>query len=159
VHSRHEKKVAGLLSDKSIEHYLPLQKINKQWSDRKKIVEEPLFKSYVFVRVNEFELDKVRDTKGVMNFVYWLGKPAIIRENEITAIQNFIQEYQDIEVENIAPELYSTIKVSSGPFENQTGLVVKVEKNKVKILVETMGCYLIADITKNKMLNLPQKQV
>ena len=75
VNSRHEKKVASLLESKLVEIFLPLQKKTKQWSDRKKIVLEPLFTSYLFVRIQETEKEKVRETSGVLNFVYWLGKP------------------------------------------------------------------------------------
>jgi transcription antitermination factor NusG len=56
---RWEKKVHALLTDKKIESYCPLNKVRKKWSDRMKTVEEPLFKSYVFVRVNEEEQTKV----------------------------------------------------------------------------------------------------
>jgi transcription antitermination factor NusG len=59
---------------------LPAQQVTKQWSDRRKVVLEPIFKSYVFVKIadtNKWDLKKVN---GVLNFVYWLGKPAIIKE-------------------------------------------------------------------------------
>jgi len=158
VNSRHEKKVAGLLERKLIENYLPLQQITKQWSDRKKTIQEPLFRSYLFVRVEELEKEKVRETAGVLNFVYWLGKPAAVRDEEIEIIRQFIDEFENIQVESNQLEISSTIRIESGPFMNQTGRIVKVEKNKVRIFVESLGCYLIADITKNKVLNLPAKK-
>jgi Transcription termination factor nusG len=57
---RWEKKIHQLLDAKEIENYCPLNKVSKKWSDRMKIVEEPLFKSYVFVKVSEEEQTKVR---------------------------------------------------------------------------------------------------
>src|SRR5215211_2634080 len=84
---RWEKKVADLLTRKQIENYCPLNKVKRQWSDRKKIVMEPLFQSYVFVRVPKNMLTMVRETSGVLNFVYWLQKPAIIRDEEIDLIK------------------------------------------------------------------------
>ena len=101
VNSRHEKKVSGLFDMQHIENYLPVQKVMKQWSDRKKIVEEPLFRSYVFVCVHEDEKLKVRETKGVLNFVYWLGQPAVIRDEEIAIIRRFLGEYENIEVHHM----------------------------------------------------------
>lgn len=155
VNSRHEKKVASLLESRFVEIFLPLQKKTKQWSDRKKIVQEPLFTSYLFVRIQETEKEKVRETSGVLNFVYWLGKPAVVRDEEIEIIRNFIDEFENIEVESDRLEISSNIRIESGPFMNQTGKIVDVNKNKIRIFVESLGCYLIADITKNKVLNLP----
>src|SRR3569832_1099930 len=86
---RWEKKVNNLLSQKGIEVYCPLNKIRRKWSDRIKTIEEPLFKSYVFVKVNDEDRTSVRMTNGVVNFVYWNGKPAIIREKEIQTIKRF----------------------------------------------------------------------
>jgi transcription antitermination factor NusG len=80
---RWEKKVARLLQENGIESYCPLNKVQRKWSDRVKVVEEPLFKSYVFVRVNEEEKTPVRMTNGVVNYVYWQGKPALVKDKEI----------------------------------------------------------------------------
>src|ERR1700761_8327786 len=88
--SRWEKKVYRLFCEKGMEAYCPLNRVRKKWSDRIKWVEEPLFKSYVFVRVAEIELPAVRLVNGVVNFVYWLGKPALVRDNEIETIRKFL---------------------------------------------------------------------
>ena len=75
---RWEKKIDSVLARKGIESWCPLQKVQRQWSDRKKTIEEPLFKSYVFVHVDEQERVKVLMTDGVLNYVFYLGKPAAI---------------------------------------------------------------------------------
>jgi len=87
---RWEKKVNGLLVQKGIEVYCPLNKVRRRWSDRIKTIEEPLFKSYVFVRISDEERTGVRMTNGVVNFVYWNGKPALIKEKEIQTIKLFL---------------------------------------------------------------------
>src|SRR4029077_16112 len=87
---RWEKKVAEILTRKKVENYCPLNKVLRQWSDRKKIVHEPLFTSYVFVRVSESEIMSLKRINGVTNLVYWLGKPAIIRDSEIETIKMFL---------------------------------------------------------------------
>ena len=89
---RWEKKVNQLLSEKGVESYCPLNKVRRRWSDRMKIVEEPLFKSYVFVKVNDEDRSVVRMTAGVINFVYWEGKPAVIKEKEINAMIKEIEK-------------------------------------------------------------------
>ncbi len=66
---RWEKKVHILLMQKGIESYCPLNKVRRRWSDRIKLVEEPLFKSYVFVKTDEAGRTPVRMTDGVVNFV------------------------------------------------------------------------------------------
>jgi transcription antitermination factor NusG len=89
--SRMEKKVALRLQEAGIEAYCPVSKKRKQWSDRKKWVEEPLFRSYVFVNIDLAKQSPiVRRTLGVVNFLYWLGKPAVIQDAEIMAIQQFL---------------------------------------------------------------------
>src|SRR5690348_11347756 len=92
IYTKHrwEKKVSGLLVQKGIESYCPPNKVRRRWSDRMKTIEEPLFKSYVFVRVADAARTAVRMTDGVINFVYWNGKPALIKDKEITAIKRFL---------------------------------------------------------------------
>jgi len=155
VNSRHEKKVASLLDLKVIENYLPVQKVLKQWSDRKKVVEEPLFRSYIFVYIDDQEKEIVRETAGVVNFVYWLGKPAIIREDEIETIKNFLVQFNNIEVKKEDIQINSHLRLDSGPFTNQIGKVTDINNNMVKIFIESLGFYLIADLSKNKVLVLP----
>src|SRR5919206_3366358 len=91
---RWEKKVAELLTKKGIENYCPLNKVTRQWCDRKKTVHEPLFTSYVFVYVTQAEHLAVKQTNGFVTFVFWLGKPAVIRDEEIKTIKQFLSEYQ-----------------------------------------------------------------
>src|SRR6187402_529657 len=90
---RWEKKVYSLLKDGGMEAYCPLNRVRKKWSDRIKWVEEPLFKSYVFVKVTEEERTGVRMVNGVVNFVYWLGKPAVVKDKEIAIIRKFLNDY------------------------------------------------------------------
>src|SRR4051812_43904118 len=94
---RWEKKVAELLEEKQIENYCPLQKVEKKWSDRKKTILEPLFKSYVFVRITQKGQVPVLSTDGVVSFITFLGKPAMIRDEEIDIIKQFLRDYQNVE--------------------------------------------------------------
>src|SRR4051794_15455526 len=100
---RWEKKVAALLDEKGIEYYCPLNKVVKQWSDRKKVVMEPIFKSYVFVRVPDAEKWALRNVVGIINFVYWLGKPAKVKDEDILTIRKFLHEFSDVKVEEASP--------------------------------------------------------
>lgn len=149
---RWEKKVHRLLTDKQIESYCPLNLVYRQWSDRIKKVEEPLFKSYVFVHISEQERPEVRMTHGVLNFVYWLGKPAVIKDNEIANIRRFLNEYQDVElqpIEEIIPG--SRLVITSGVLLSHEATAISVGKKVVEVVIESLGCKLVAKIEREKL--------
>src|SRR4026208_2429232 len=112
---RWEKKVNQLLSEKGLDCYCPLNKVRRKWSDRIKVVEEPLFKSYVFVKVSDEDRTAVRMTPGVINFVYWQGKPAVIKEKEINIIKRFLNEYENVEVQSMSLHVHQRVKITTGP--------------------------------------------
>ena len=138
--SRSEKKVTERLSDAGIEAYCPLIKTLRQWSDRKKKVQLPMFPGYVFVCVSEIERTLVLQDFGVLNFVFWLGKPAVIRENEIAAIREIAENGEEINISSEAFEVGRMVKIPEGPFKGMTGTVDKLDKRKVIVLVEQLGC-------------------
>lgn len=148
---RWEKKVAELLARKGIENYCPLNKVIKQWHDRKKLVEEPLFTSYVFVYLTPAEMVEVKKTDGVLNFVYWLGKPAVVKTEEIRTIQKFLNEYKDIQLERVRVSPADTIQVISGPLLNREGTVVEVYQKKVKVILPSLGYAMVAELDKSSI--------
>jgi len=148
---RWEKKVNKLLTEKGVESYCPLNKIRRKWSDRIKTVEEPLFKSYVFVKVNEEDRTNVRMTSGVINFVYWNGKPAVIKEKEITAIKRFLNEYENVEVKPMDLKLNQRVIVTAGPLMDQEGKIVAVRQKTVKVAIDSLGYILVAHIERTKL--------
>lgn len=141
---RWEKKVAAILADKGIVHYCPLNKVQKQWSDRKKVVMEPLFKGYVFVQVADQKKWDIKLIDGILNYVYWLGKPATVRQEEIDTIRKFLQEFHDVEVINATPGTSDTVVVKQGVLMNYKGIVVEVLGNKARVKIESMGLSLSA---------------
>ena len=151
---RWEKKVNQLLADKGVECYCPLNKVKRKWSDRTKTVEEPLFKSYVFVKVTEEERSNVRLTNGVVNFVYWNGKPAIVREKEIQTIKLFLDEHENIQVRPMDLIVQQRVLITSGTFMDRTATVLDVRKKEVKVSIDSLGYELVALIDKNKIVLL-----
>jgi transcription antitermination factor NusG len=148
---RWEKKVNALLNQKGIESYCPLNKVKRRWSDRIKTVEEPLFKSYVFVKISEEGRTDVRMTNGVVNFVYWNGKPAVIREKEIQVIKRFLDEYENVEVQQVEIRTDQRVKILAGPMMDQEGKVLEVKNKTVKVCIDSLGYMLIAHIDKQKI--------
>lgn len=145
---RWEKKVAKLLTNKNIENYCPLNKVVHQWSDRKKIVLEPLITSYVFVNVCEAEYLPTRETDGILNFVYWLGKPAIIKNKEIDALKSFLDDYSNITLEKIDVTVNDEVRIIHGPLISREGRVIDIQYNHVKIVLPSLGYSLVAQIHK-----------
>ena len=148
---RWEKKVFTLLQEKKITAYCPLNKVRKKWSDRYKIVHEPLFKSYVFVQVEENETANVRTVSGVVNFVYWNGKPAVIKEEEINTIRRFLNEYGHVEAEHIQFKPNQRVKIMSGVLMDEDGIVVRSNKNKVQVILQNLGFKLTARLSANEI--------
>jgi len=94
------KKVAAALTKRGVENYCPLNMKLRQWSDRKKYIHEPVFTSYVFVRTMENDLHRIKSTTNdIVNIVYWIGKPAVVRDEEINEIRSFLDEYQEVQLE------------------------------------------------------------
>ena len=141
---RWEKKVASLLQDKGIEYYCPLNKVQKQWSDRKKFVMEPLFKGYVFVSINETHKWDIKLVDGILNFVYWLGKPAVVKQSDIETIQKFLQEFEDVTVVNTRLDIEDKVIVRQGILMNYKGIVLDIVGNKARVNIESMGLQLSA---------------
>lgn len=144
---RWEKKVDIVLLKKSINSWCPVQKTERQWSDRKKIIEEPIFKSYVFVNIAAKEKADVLRTDGVLNFVHYLGKPAIISDNEIETIKNFLLE-KDAKISLISLELFkkeTKVKITHGVFMNNTGIVLRSNKKKVYVELQTLGQVMVVE--------------
>ena len=144
---RWEKKVNGLLQQKGIESYCPVIKKESQWADRKKTVEWPLFSGYLFVKVNAREELAVRETTGVINFVYHCGKPAVLHESIIGEVRAYLQEYDDLEAVHIQDlKVGDTVKITNGAFTNHLGEVVKLEGKKVLMVLEHLDCALITKV-------------
>ena len=145
---RWEKKVAEHLTKNQFESYCPLNRVLRQWHDRKKFVQEPLFASYVFVRTGECRHVELSRISGVVNLVYWLRKPAVIREEEIDAIKRFTDHYPNVQLEKIAVDVDDRVRVINGPLISQEGNVIAVKSRTVKIALPSLGYMMVAEVEK-----------
>ena len=152
---RWEKKVASALERRQIESYCPLNQVTRQWSDRRKIVEEPLFCYYVFVRVPDSKKQLVRETEGIINFVYWLGKPAMIPDHEIELIQRFLRDYKDVSLEKFPLRHNALVEVTAGPLMNHRGRIVELGKNRVKAVLSSLGYNMVANVAADEVMMVP----
>lgn len=143
--------MAKLLDEKGVEAYCPLNKVYRQWSDRRKMVLEPLFKGYVFVHLEDEHKWDVKKIDGILNFVYWNGKPAVVRDSEIETIRKFLSEFSDVEVEDVNLTPQTTVRIKHGLLMNYKGVVVEVMGNKAKVKIESMGVQLSAIFEKKNL--------
>lgn len=148
---RWEKKVNSILQEKGFESYCPLNKVRRKWSDRIKVVEEPLFKSYVFVKISDKERSAVRLINGTLNFVYWDGKPAVIKDREIVTIKRFLDEYENVEARPMEIKLNQRVRITNGTLMDQEGKVIDIRHKKVKVAIDSLGYILVAYIERSKL--------
>lgn len=151
VNSRAESKVAKRLERKGLNVFCPMKTVVKQWSDRKKKVREPYFRSYVFVRVEKEKRLDILQTPGVVGFLYWLGKPAVIREGEMEEVMGFFENRPS---ENIVCKTFDpgqNLLINAGPLQNKKGIVLRQSKHKVVLQIQQLGIALTAEIPKDKV--------
>ena len=135
---KNEKKVTEQLIKLGIDAYCPMVTQIKQWSDRKKKVESPLISSYVFVNLAEKERNTVFEVHGIVRYLYWLGKPAIIHDHEIALLKDSLKGIlTSVEVEGIQPG--DSLTITKGPFQGKEGIVSQVEKNKIRLVLKELG--------------------
>ena len=148
--ARAEKKVGERLEFAGVEYYLPLLRVQRKWSDRVKLVEVPLFNSYVFVKIRSCHLPALNKIEGVVKVLYSNGLPAVVRNCEIELIKEYIQKAGDCEL--ITGD---RVEVVCGSFvaEGQpvTGKIVRIKKNYLYLYIEQLGarvCVKTGDVCK-----------
>ena len=147
--SRSEKMVADKLAKAGIEVFCPLLKRKKLWSDRWKWVEEPLFRSYCFVRLEDSDRDNIFSVPGVVRYVFHCGKPAIIREKEMDLLKSWLAEYdhESIQTENL--NVNDRIRIRSGALMDKEAEVLESNGNYALLLLEDLGLQVKVDLRKN----------
>lgn len=141
--ARAEKRVAERLKEIGVEVFLPIHKTKRKWSDRVKIVEMPLFNSYVFVRIQEHKLRSLLSVYGISRIVFYLGKPAVVRENEIEAVKEFLQIAENREIISEGDK----VEILSGLMESKKGEVLRVEGDVVILFLEELGAKIYVSLS------------
>ena len=130
---RFEKRVKERLEEIGTECYLPLHRCPRVWSDRVKMVDMPLFSSYIFVRCKAHELFALIRISGVIRVVFYNGQPAIVRPSEIDAIRQFIEKAKD-RVLCTGDE----VEILTGSMKKRFGRIIKIKKKYVLLHVEQL---------------------
>jgi transcription antitermination factor NusG len=139
---RWEKKTAEQLNKFGVNCYCPTIKKVQQWSDRKKKVEVPLFNHYVFVQLAEKDRNLIFHSPGVIRYLFWLGKHAIVKDKEINTIKEWLDGDDNSDVSVIEYKIGQKIKLDSGPFCDQNAVVKDITKTHYVLILDSLGCIL-----------------
>ena len=147
---RNEKKLVGRLTERGIEAYVPLRRTLKQWSDRKKFVEEPIITSYAFVRVRKDQYQLVLDTPGAVHYIWFSGKPAVIPDVQIEILKLIAGNGVEIEcVPDTLPK-GSKVRVTNGVLKGYTGeLINYAGKHKVVLRIDHLEKVFLLTISQH----------
>ena len=147
VRPRHEKTIAERLSPK-YEVYLPLIKKYNKWSDRIKCVETPLFSGYLFIKTSIKEKYYILENQGVSSFIQFANKPAIIRDQEIRAIQLMLEQPSTLEIsDGYAFSKGENIQITRGVFAGVEGKVANIKnRSRLYVAIEQLGKIISVEI-------------
>jgi len=140
-----EKKVVSILNKKGIKNYFPINNIIGTTGNNRKNCKEALISSFVFVYVNDAEMELVKCVPGIVNFLYWMSKPAVINREEIEAVKQLTSFYHNIKLEKTAVNMNDTVRIIDEPviFFKEKSASVKFQV--LKMVMPSMGFTLIAE--------------
>jgi transcription antitermination factor NusG len=154
MRSRFEMKSQGILTDKGIETFLPLIEEVHIWSDRKKLVKEPLFRGYLFVKTDLKRKVEILETSGVVKFVEFSGKPVFIPEYQIEWVRRATAEPRKVQRENYL-EAGDRVRVTSGPLTGLEGFVVQARGHaRLVISVSTIAQSFSIEISEDSLVRV-----
>jgi transcription antitermination factor NusG len=156
---RYEKKVADIFSKRKIENYCPpVNKVERQWIGNKNGF-TPLFTSNVFVRIQESQLADVKKLDGIINLVYWMDKPVIIRDIEIDMLKRFLSVYKNVQLEKTSVNATDMVKLINGTILELDGNIVSVSSGQIKLLLPSLGYIIVANASNEYMEIVSNKHI
>ena len=160
VRSRYEKKVHQLFVVMGVESSLPLIKTTRQWSDRKKKVEMPLFRGYVFVKI-DINKDKLNILKAdsVVKFIGIKKKPSRIPDEEIHWVHMMVEESKEVQNEKEIP-VGQKVHVIAGPFKGVEGVVMRSgNQSRLVVVIESIMHAVSVEINPNYLVNIKKRNI
>jgi transcription antitermination factor NusG len=134
---RAEKKVEERLNDFGIKAYCPVKQEIKQWSDRKKKILVPVLPSMVLVKIDEKQRNKVFDIPGVVRYMFWLKKHAVVKEEEVDSLKTLLTQNNIVSQDTITLKVGEKVNVPG--FENQSGIIKKISTNQIWVVLKNFG--------------------
>ncbi|SHJ61156.1 UpxY family transcription antiterminator [Pseudozobellia thermophila] len=146
VRAGYEKKVVESLRKQGMQVYCPLVREVRIWSDRKKTVEVPLIKSYVFLKCTEKERNRAFAVPGVLRYLFWLGRPAVVREGEMKVLKEWVEEDKVDDVAYAKWKPGTKTVIEKGPLKGRDAVVRYIGGNKVSLVLEDLGLVVTAKL-------------
>jgi transcription antitermination factor NusG len=140
-----ERKVAEILTRRKFINYCPLNRVSRPGSENKNVYEVPLFSSYVFVKISETQCSQLRHIDGIINFLYWMGKPVIIEESEVDMIRRFLDGHINVKVEKTGVGINDTLSIVSGSLMEQDKEVINIKNKKTTIGFPSLGYKIVGE--------------
>lgn len=151
---RWEKKVDQSLKENGIESYCPLRQEQRQWADRKKVIDVPLFTSYLFVKVNALEQTRALYALGAINYIYFMGKPAVVTNQVIELLKLNLCNYSDAEVIGLQGlSVGDRVKIKDGLFNNQWGSITQLQGKNILMLLDQINCAIVTRVDRRNLIN------
>lgn len=146
---RQEFKAAERMEIINVQHYLPTIKKLKQWSDRKKLITEPLLRGYIFILADERERLAALQEYPVLNCVFDQGKPAVIPKWQMENLANFLQKESEFYLyEGLLPG--KKVRINKGPFAGVVGTIQQSDNhNTLAVTIELLNRSILAHITRD----------
>jgi transcription antitermination factor NusG len=150
---RSEFKVEQELKSRRIECFLPVKITKRIWSDRIKIIKEPLFNSYIFIKISNLEYWDVLMVKGVLKYITFENKPATIPDNKITMLKTFLENVnENVSVSSERFEIGNKVKIIHGPLKNTEGEVTEYMGKRFAIIrFQYLGFTVKVDLGQNEV--------
>lgn len=133
-----EKITTLQLTDLGMDVYCPMVTTIRQWSDRKKKIQTPLIPRVLFIKCLEKDRDKVFQVPGAQHYLFWLGKPAVVRNSEIQTMNDWLKgDIKDAQIEGL--KTGDTYILKSKGFENHQGIVNEISNNRIQVILKELG--------------------
>jgi transcriptional antiterminator RfaH len=143
-----ERKIALYLDRKSLNFYLPTVKVSKKWADRKRIVESPLFSSYIFVYLNSFEdYFSSLEADGAVEYIRFGKQLARIDESVIRNLRILVDAKEELYLCRDSIATGAPLRITDGPLAGLECEMVKYNgKDKILVRISLLNRMVLADV-------------
>jgi transcription antitermination factor NusG len=153
--NQHEKRVYKDIIKCDIYSYLPLIKETREWSDRKKEIECPLFPNYLFVKTCAKDYIKILENPSVIGFVKTENRPATIPDNQIQTIKTIVSERMEFHTNKTTFKIGNVVEVVTGPLKGIKGEIVTIDNQRfIQINLRKINKNIVVKIEKEKIANI-----
>ncbi|MCG8326437.1 MAG: UpxY family transcription antiterminator [Chitinophagales bacterium] len=147
VKPKSERKVGERLKSLGFEVCVPTQKIVRQWSDRKKVIEVVVFPNYVFVASDSKRRNMVFEVGNVFKFVQFGGRAAVLTEKDIHMVQQLGNQPRPVTIDYEGFGIGEEVEIISGSLTGYKGIIKAVNGNsRIKLALPSLCCFASVEL-------------